>query len=228
MVTGGITHLHTTTYNIEERNRTKIVRNVYFQNFPDPDVFFLAINGVKIKLSHKIPAGISFVQHYFTRKTTMNDTHKELIRQLKSLLLKGHAHATLEDALNNIPENLRSVVPDKLPYSIWQLAEHIRITQWDILEFSRDPKHVSPQWPNDYWPTEPGPQDATGWDDCIQQIIDDRNAFIAMLEKKDVDLYTPFSWGDGQNLLREAMLIADHNSYHTAEIIVVRRLLGDW
>jgi DinB superfamily len=158
----------------------------------------------------------------------MSDPHKELIKQLKSVLLKGYAHVTLDDALNDIPENLIRVVPGNLPYSIWQLAEHIRISQWDILEFSRYAKHVSPQWPDDYWPKEPGPLDATGWDDCVQQIKDDRNAFIAMLEKKDADLYTPFPWGDGQNLLRGALVIADHNSYHTAEIIVARRLLSDW
>jgi uncharacterized damage-inducible protein DinB len=152
----------------------------------------------------------------------------ELIKQLKDLLSKGNAHATLDDAICDIPEDIRAIVPDKLPYSIWQIMEHIRICQWDILDFSRNPDYKEMDWPADYWPKEAGPKDEAAWDNSIQQIKKDREDFIKLLEKDDVDLYTPFPWGSGQNLLRETLLVADHNSYHTGELIVLRRLLGNW
>ena len=160
-------------------------------------------------------------------KTATNNS-KEVVKQLKELILKGNAHATLEDALANIPKAALGKVPAKLPYSIWQLAEHIRITQWDILEFSKDAKHKSPKWPDEYWPKEKAPKEANAFEKCVKQIKKDRKEFITLLEKEDTDLYTPFPHGQGQNLLREAMLIADHTSYHVGEIIVIRRLLGNW
>ena len=153
---------------------------------------------------------------------------KATVKELKEMLLKGHAHASLEDALKDVPEKIKGIVPDKLPYSIWQLAEHIRIAQCDILEFSRNPDYVSPKWPEGYWPKERAPKDADAWSSCIKKIIADRQDFVTLLEGDNVDLFTPFPHGDGQNLFREALLIADHNSYHTGEIIVIRRLLGAW
>jgi hypothetical protein len=158
----------------------------------------------------------------------MKGKKKELVKQLKDLILKGNAHAMLDDALNNVPVKLRGVVPDKLPYSIWQLAEHIRMTQLDILDFSTNPDYHPMKWPDDYWPNKKAPKDAAEWEHTLKEIKKDRADFVKLLDAEDVDLYTPFAHGDGQNLLREAMLIADHNSYHTAEIIVIRRLLGAW
>jgi hypothetical protein len=156
----------------------------------------------------------------------MSDT--AVIKALKELLNGGHAHATFEDAVKEIPVKLRGEVPENMPYSIWQLVEHIRITQWDILEFSSNPKHQSPSWPDEYWPKERAPKDAQSWKESIAQINRERKEFIKLLEAPGADLYTPFAHGAGQNLLREAMLIADHTSYHTGEIIVLRRLLGNW
>ncbi len=158
----------------------------------------------------------------------MKGKKKELVRQLKEMILNGHAHATLEQALEKIPKKIRGTIPDHLPYSIWQIVEHIRITQWDILEFSRNPDHVSPKWPEEYWPEKKSPKDEAEWEQALEQIIMDRNDFIALLEEEEADLYTPFEHGDGQNLLREALLIADHTSYHTGELIVLRRLQGAW
>jgi len=150
-----------------------------------------------------------------------------LIRQLKDLLLGDNAHVSLNDALKGIPSDKRGIVPPGLPYSLWQLAEHVRIAQWDILEFSRNPDHRSPKWPEGYWPKEAAPKDDAAWNHCLSQINDDREAFVALLTD-DADLYTPFPHGDGQNLLREALLIADHNSYHAGEVIALRRLFGIW
>lgn len=151
-----------------------------------------------------------------------------LIKTLSEGLTKGHAHATLEDALKGLPTDLRGVVPKDLPYSIWQLVEHIRITQWDIVEFSTNPDHESPEWPEGYWPKEHAPHSEKAWTESLHKIEADRETFIKALKKPDADLYTPFPHGDGQNLLREAILLIDHTSYHVAEIIVLRRLLGAW
>jgi len=157
-----------------------------------------------------------------------NANHLILIKTLQELLLGGQAHATFTDAVKDLAVKLQGTVPEGMPYSIWQLVEHIRITQWDILEFSYNPKHESPAWPEGYWPAETTPPDKTAWKNSIAQIDKDLKAFITLLKAPDSDLYAPFSWGTGQTLLREAMLIADHTSYHTGEIIVIRRILGAW
>ena len=156
------------------------------------------------------------------------EVDKAVRTQLTELLTKAHAHATLDEAVENISIEDVGKRPNNLPYSIWQLVEHIRIAQWDILEFSRDPNHKSPSWPDGYWPKEDAPADKTAWDKALQQIKNDCNEFIALLNAPDSDLYTPFPHGTGQTLLREAMLIADHNSYHTGQIIIIRRLLKEW
>lgn len=154
------------------------------------------------------------------------DKQDKLIDELIKLLRGGTAHAGLNDALKDLPANLRGEKPGGLPYSIWQLVEHIRIAQWDMLEFSKDANHQSPKWPDDYWPKDAEPESDDAWDDSVAQINKDMEEFIKLL--KASDLYEPFEHGDGQTLLREATQIADHNSYHSAEIIVIRRLLNAW
>jgi hypothetical protein len=156
----------------------------------------------------------------------MDNQHEILINELIKLLNGGSAHASLEEALDNLPPKLRGGKPDKLPYSIWQLVEHIRIAQWDMLKFSQDEKHKSPKWPDDYWVKETAPKDEAEWGKSLKQIDDDRKDFIKLL--KSGDIYKVIPHGDGQSILLEALQIADHNAYHTAEIIVIRRLLGAW
>jgi uncharacterized damage-inducible protein DinB len=155
-------------------------------------------------------------------------TPAAVVKGLVDLLEGGNAHVDFEDAIKQLPAELRGVQPQHLPYSIWQLVEHIRITQWDILEFSRNPRHRSPQWPEGYWPKEKAPASESAWQQAVEQVKKDRQAFIDLLRQPDVDLYTPFAHGDGQNLLREALLIADHTAYHVGQIVVVRRLLHNW
>jgi hypothetical protein len=149
-------------------------------------------------------------------------------RELKALLDGGQAHATFEDAVKDFPVKLRGVVVDKLPYSAWQIVEHIRIAQSDIVEFSdnADGSYKEKKWPEDYWPKSPEPPSEDAWDASIAKIEKDRKTFEALLQKGD--LVETFAWGDGQTLLREALLIADHVAYHTGELIVIRRLLGAW
>jgi hypothetical protein len=163
-------------------------------------------------------------------KTIENPGSDELIKQLKDLLSGGQAHATFEDAVKDFPVEHRGTVPEGLPYSAWQLIEHIRIAQRDILEFSAPPTggYQPKAWPEDYWPKSPKPSSTQAWEASIAAIRKDRAAFEELLSRPGADLYKPFRWGEGQNLLREALLIADHNAYHVGEIIMVRRLLGIW
>jgi hypothetical protein len=156
----------------------------------------------------------------------MQEHHNELIEELINLLQGGNAHVGLKDALKGLPAKRRGVHTNDLPYSIWQLVEHIRIAQWDMLEFSKDGRHKSPKWPDDYWPEEAAPANDAVWRKSIKQIDSDRKEFINLL--KTADIYEAIPYGSGQTILREALQIADHNAYHIAEIIVIRRLLGAW
>ncbi|TPG63801.1 DinB family protein [Hymenobacter nivis] len=146
--------------------------------------------------------------------------------QLLQLLEGRQAHLSFDAALEGLPAHLRGVQPANLPYSIWQLVDHIRIAQWDILEFSRDAAHQSPPWPAGYWTPDPAPATDAAWDEALAQIARDRAAFEALLHEPARDLYAPLAHGDGQTLLREALLIADHNAYHVGQIVLLRRLLG--
>jgi hypothetical protein len=156
----------------------------------------------------------------------MNNDHEILIDEVVHLLQGGNAHADIKKALQNLPKALRSVKPDKLPYSIWQLLEHIRIAQWDMLEFCKDGSHQSPEWPDGYWPKETGPESDETWEKSVKQIDQDLDELINLV--KTGNLFTKIPHGDGQNILREALQVADHTAYHIAEIIVIRRLLDAW
>jgi hypothetical protein len=165
-----------------------------------------------------------------TSKPT-GDVHEAVIEQLLKLLEGKQAHATFEAAVQDMPASLRGSVPENLPYSAWQIVEHIRIAQRDILDFSRNENgtYRPRKWPAGYWPDAPEPPNPDAWDDAIHQIQQDRKDFEQLLKNAThASLVEPFPWGEGQNLLRETLLIADHNAYHTGELIVLRRLLGAW
>jgi len=159
-------------------------------------------------------------------KNESTDTTR-LIEELIFLLKKGNAHISFNDAVKNIPFEDLGKKPGSLPYSIWQITEHIRITQKDILDFSVNTDYKELNWPDDYWPEDAAPATQTDWENSIKTINKDLDEFIKLLETSE-NLYKLFHHGTGQTLLREAMLIADHNSYHTGEILVLRRLLGNW
>ncbi len=160
----------------------------------------------------------------------MEPSTNPLLTQLLALLRGGQAHASFEDAVKDFPAEHYATVPDGLPYSAWQLLEHLRMTQQDILNFSAPPTggYHPMKWPDHYWPQSPTPPTQEAWQNSIVEIRADQKKFEALLQKPNVDLFKPFLWGDGQNLLREALLIADHNAYHLGELIVLRRLLGIW
>jgi hypothetical protein len=155
---------------------------------------------------------------------------EELRKQLVALLDGGQAHATFEDAVADFPVKLRGIVPNGLPYSAWQILEHIRIAQRDILDFSAPPTggYQAMEWPEAYWPKAAEPGSAEAWDRSVAAVKADLEKFKALILRPQADLAKPFLWGTGQNLLREALLIADHNAYHVGELIVLRRLLGAW
>ncbi|MGC2322500.1 MAG: DinB family protein [Terriglobales bacterium] len=154
--------------------------------------------------------------------------HRALRQHLLDLLRGGNAHLNFEEALAGLPPNLRGERPAGLPYSPWRLLEHMRLAQWDILEFSRNPKHVSPEFPAGYWPETDAPPDDKAWQQSVRQFRDDLKAMQGLVEDPSIDLFAPISHGEGQTLLREALLLADHNAYHLGQLVTVRRLLGAW
>ncbi len=158
---------------------------------------------------------------------TTTDTY-DIIKGLISLLTKANAHASFDDAIKNIPFVDLGKKPDNLPYSIWQLTEHIRFTQKDILDFSTNKNYKEHKWPDDYWIKEAAPANEETWKKSIASIKKDLKEFIELLKDKAAELTKPFEHGSGQTLLREALLIADHTSYHTGEIILLRRLMSNW
>ena len=151
-----------------------------------------------------------------------------LRQHLLDLLRGGNAHATFDAAAADFPAGLRGKKPEGAEYSAWQLLEHLRIAQWDILEFSRSAKHVSPKWPEGYWPKTEGPPTAAAWNSSIRKFRADLKAMTKLIADKKCDLFAPIPHGDGQTLLREALLVADHNAYHIGQLILLRRLLGAW
>lgn len=157
-----------------------------------------------------------------------SDQRNKLIKELTVLIRGGNAHVTLQDAVADIPAEMRTLIPDNLPYSIWQLLEHIRIAQKDIVDFSISKDHQTLVWPDDYWVAPTDHVSDAEWQASINEIEADQQRFFALLADETKDLFSPLPWGTGQNIVREAMLIADHNAYHTAEIVVARRLLGIW
>ncbi|MDO3644852.1 DinB family protein [Mucilaginibacter sp. L3T2-6] len=156
----------------------------------------------------------------------MDTQHKTLVNELTKLLLGGNAHASFHDAIKGLDPALRGVKVTNMAYSIWQLVEHIRIAQWDMLGFCKDANHESPKWPEEYWPKEAAPANEEMWKGALEQIDSDLDEFIELMEHSDI--YQPIEHGEGQSILREALQIADHNSYHIGEIIAIRRVLGDW
>ena len=151
-----------------------------------------------------------------------------LREHLIQLLEGGHAHATFDSAVKGFPVEKIGNRPKGLPYSAWELLEHMRIAQHDILRFSVSAEYQSPKWPEGYWPSATGPEKESDWSRSVRAIRKDLAEFQALLRDLKQDLYRKFPWGDGQTLLREALLIADHNSYHIGQLVLVRRLLGAW
>jgi len=151
-----------------------------------------------------------------------------LREHLLELLTADHAHVNFNKAIADMPVELRGAKPGGLPHTPWRLVEHMRIAQWDILQFSIDPRHVSPEFPDGYWPDGDAPPDRRAWDRSIAAFQADLTAMMNLVADPKTDLFTPLPHGQGQTILREALLVADHNAYHLGQLVTVRRLLGAW
>jgi hypothetical protein len=159
-----------------------------------------------------------------------SDTSKDtLLRQhLLSLLNEGNAHATFDAAIKDFPAKKRGIRPEWLDHSAWELLEHLRFAQWDILDFSRNPNYAEKKWPDDYWPATPEPPSDAAWDESIAAFHKDLKELCDLVADESTDLFARIPHGDGQTILREALLTADHNAYHVGQIVLVRKLLGEW
>jgi hypothetical protein len=153
-----------------------------------------------------------------------------LRKELEVQLNGGNAHAKFDDVVSGLAPKLRGVVPEGMPYSAWQLLEHIRIAQDDILSYcqNHDGSYKHRNWPEDYWPKGPVPPSSEAWDKSIAGYHSDLKKFIKLVEDPKSDLFTPFAWGEGQTLLHEAFLLVDHAGYHLGEIVALRRVLKAW
>jgi hypothetical protein len=138
------------------------------------------------------------------------------------------AHANFDAAIAGIPARLRGVRPEGLPHSPWELLEHLRFTQRDILDFCRDPGYVEPRWPEDYWPPSGAPPDELAWEASVASYRSDREELRRLVLDLDLDPFAKIPHGSGQTYLRELLLVADHAAYHVGQLVLLRRLLGDW
>jgi len=156
------------------------------------------------------------------------NTDAALRDQLARLLDWHEAHVGFDKAVAGIPPELRGNRPAGLPYSPWQLIEHLRITQHDILDFCQNPTYEEMKWPDDYWPSSNAPASTAKWEDSLNQFRRDREALQGLAKDPNVDLFARIPHGTGQTYIRELLLVADHTSHHVGQLIVVRRLLGIW
>ncbi len=156
------------------------------------------------------------------------DRDQALREHLVYLLKGGGAHIHFMDSLEGFPAGKRGALAQGLAHTAWQLLEHVRLAQWDILEFSRNPKHVSPEFPDGYWPKTPIPLSDEAWEKSVAKFQDDLGQVIRLVENPKTDLFAKIPHGQRQTILREALLLADHNSYHLGQLVDLRRALGVW
>jgi hypothetical protein len=161
-------------------------------------------------------------------KQDPKDKDKALREHVLYLLDGGGAHVKFDEVVADIPPKLLGQKPSGLPHSLWMLLEHLRIAQRDILEFSRNPKHASPKWPEGYWPAAEASPSAAAWSASVEKFRADLKAMQHLVKDPKTNLFAKIPWGDGQTVLREALLLADHNAYHLGQMLDVRRLLGAW
>jgi len=178
------------------------------------------------KSSSKAPAKAS-AKLAASPKTPPRASFDKPLRDHVLFLLKGGgAHASFDDTLKDWPLEFAGIKVANFPHTAWMLLEHIRLGQWDILEFSRDSKHVSPKWPEGYWPASATPPGEEGWRASMAACEKDLGAMERLVADAKVDLYAKIPWGDGQTILREALLLADHNAYHLGQLMMLRKSLG--
>jgi hypothetical protein len=158
----------------------------------------------------------------------MDELERLLRDQTIRLLQGGMAHLTFDDAIADFPLDRINERPPNVPYTPWHILEHLRLSQWDILDFVRNPDYRELSWPRDYWPASDAVTDAAGWERTIAQFRADFAAVCALVTDPQTDLTARIPWGDGQTILRELLLVADHNAYHIGEFAILRQVMGTW
>jgi hypothetical protein len=153
---------------------------------------------------------------------------KELRNHLVNLLQGGDAHADFERVIKDFPRELRGKKIRVAEHTAWELLEHLRIAQWDILDFSRNPQYKAREFPKEYWPDSFAPPKFNSWNLSVKAFQDDLKAMCDLVANEKTDLFTKIPHGEGQTILREALVLADHNSYHLGQMVLLRRILGDW
>jgi DinB family protein len=148
-----------------------------------------------------------------------------LREELVGLLEGGRAHASFEDAVEGFPLEIRGATLPRVAHTPWQVLEHLRLAQWDILEFCRNPSHESPNWPEGYWPKEPDPPTKTAWNESVKRFLEDRAALTAWIQDPSTDLFAPVPNDEGPSLLHQIVITAQHNSYHLGQLLMLRRAL---
>jgi hypothetical protein len=181
-----------------------------------------------VKQSRKKKAGKRAAPSKAAKKRGSPANDKALREHLTKLLDGAEAHADWRAVFADMPEDLRGNKPQGSPHTAWQLLEHMRIAQWDILEFSRDPKHVSPQFPDGYWPSTDAPPSADAWEKSVKAFARDLEDLKKLASDPKIDLFERIAHGNGQTILREALLTADHNAYHLGQMVLLRKMLGAW
>jgi len=177
-----------------------------------------AKNSAKKKSSRKKPV---------PRSSQFQAVSGQALREhLLYLLRDGGAHVGFDAAMGDWPVQLAGAKVANFPHTAWMLLEHMRIAQWDILEFSRNRKHVSPEWPEGYWPASEAPPSEKAWQASMASFKKDLRAMEKLVSEKKTDLYAKIPWGDGQTILREALLVADHNAYHLGQLVMMRKSIG--
>ncbi|MBI1278337.1 MAG: DUF664 domain-containing protein [Anaerolineaceae bacterium] len=153
----------------------------------------------------------------------------ELRNQLIRMLTVQQAHMGLEDAVRNFPSKDFNTRPPNVEYTFWHLLEHLRITQWDILDYCRNSNYKSIEWPREYWPAKDAMTDAAGWQHTLDQFRSDLAELVAIVKNPQTDLFAPIPHGyDGHNILREILVVADHNAYHIGEFGILRQVVKNW
>jgi DinB superfamily len=179
-----------------------------------------------------VPEAARYIQLTQKQKATIiftpMDTDKLLRKHSIKMLEGGDAHTTFDDAVADMPAALQGKIPKDAEHSPWQLLEHLRLAQWDILEFAINAKHKSPKWPEGYWPKIAAPPNKQAWQKSVQAFRSDMKRFTKILADDSTDLFARIPHGGGQTILRQALLAADHNAYHLGQLVLVRRLLGAW
>jgi len=178
------------------------------------------------KTKAKKKSGVTKSPRKPAKQKPIGSTEQPLRDHLLYLLKGGGAHTSFDDAIGDWPVQLASAKVANFPHSAWMLLEHLRLAQWDILEFSRNRKHVSPAWPEGYWPDSDAPPSEQEWKASVASFKNDLRDMQRLVADRKVDLYAKIPWGDGQTILREALLVADHNAYHIGQVVMLRKAIG--